>query len=269
MRIIALATAYVIASGVIFLLGGQTAEALTPNTNNQTARFSTKTLALNQPTSNNPILSSINDEDAKKEEDEKPAQHIHMVVAGDNLSKISDQYGTKWVRLFNKNADIQHPDSISVGDKIVIPDPDEELEQRALPNQPVAQTKHISSSQQQTNSRSNQPAATSSNTTKVQRGTISGNRYSPGYCTWYVKNRRTDLPNNLGNANTWVARARAQGLPTGSIPRVGAVGQQGMHVVYVERVNNDGSVTVSEMNWRGLYVTSSRTVPANSFSYIY
>jgi peptidoglycan DL-endopeptidase CwlO len=77
------------------------------------------------------------------------------------------------------------------------------------------------------------------------------------------------LPNNLGNANTWVARAAAQGIPTGSAPRVGAIGQQGMHVVYVESVNGDGTVTVSEMNFRGRYVISSRTVPASTFRYIY
>jgi surface antigen len=80
---------------------------------------------------------------------------------------------------------------------------------------------------------------------------------------------RPDLPNNLGNANTWVSRAAAQGLATGSAPRVGAVGQQGMHVVYVEAVNGDGTVTISEMNHAGLYVRTVRTVPASTFMYIY
>lgn len=80
---------------------------------------------------------------------------------------------------------------------------------------------------------------------------------------------RPDLPNNLGNADTWVARAAAQGIPTGSAPRVGAIGQQGMHVVYVQSVNGNGTVTISEMNYQGLYIISTRTVPANSFMYIY
>jgi LysM repeat protein len=56
---------------------------------------------------------------------------------------------------------------------------------------------------------------------------------------------------------------------TGTAPRVGAIGQQGMHVVYVERINADGTVTISEMNYQGLFAISSRTVPASTFSYIY
>jgi surface antigen len=50
---------------------------------------------------------------------------------------------------------------------------------------------------------------------------------------------------------------------------VGAVGQQGNHVVFVEAVHGDGTVTVSEMNWNGWNVVSSRTVSAGAFTYIY
>lgn len=104
---------------------------------------------------------------------------------------------------------------------------------------------------------------------RVVSASSAGNSYTRGNCTWYAKSNRPDLPNNLGNANTWVARAKAQGLPTGAEPQVGAVGQRGMHVVYVERINDDGTVFISEMNWRGLGKVSTRTVPANSFKYIY
>ncbi|MBW3568882.1 CHAP domain-containing protein [Candidatus Parcubacteria bacterium] len=96
-----------------------------------------------------------------------------------------------------------------------------------------------------------------------------GNTYYRGYCTWYAKSKRPDLPNSLGNANTWYSRAQALGLPTGSVPKPGAIGQQGMHVVYVEKVNGDGTIFVSEMNYRGFGVVSHRTVPASTFQYIY
>lgn len=112
------------------------------------------------------------------------------------------------------------------------------------------------------------PKVTSSASSYVRSSGVAGNTYSPGYCTWYAKNMRPDLPNNLGNADTWVARAAAQGLPTGSEPRVGAIGQQGMHVVYVEAVDGD-MVTISEMNYHGLWSMNTRTVSASSFSYIY
>lgn len=98
------------------------------------------------------------------------------------------------------------------------------------------------------------------------------NTYAAGNCTWYAKSRRPDLPNNLGNAITWLSRARSQGIPTGSTPRVGAVAWEPIgglgHVAIVTAVRG-GMVTVSEMNYRGLYVISTRTVAASHFSYIY
>lgn len=102
------------------------------------------------------------------------------------------------------------------------------------------------------------------------RGTSSGNSYSPGYCTFYAKNMRPDLPNNLGNADTWYSRAAAQGLSVGSTPRAGAIGETKayMHVVYIESVHGD-TVTVSEMNYKGRGVVSKRTAPASEFRYIY
>lgn len=101
-----------------------------------------------------------------------------------------------------------------------------------------------------------------------------GNLYSPGNCTWYVKNRRPDLPNNLGNANTWYYMAAADGFSVGSAPKKGAVGTTTAgslgHVVYVEGVSLDGStVTISEMNYAGLYSERTRVAPASDFQYIY
>lgn len=97
-----------------------------------------------------------------------------------------------------------------------------------------------------------------------------GNGYSPGWCTWHVKNRRPDLPNNLGNAYSWVYMAQVDGLATGYEPRAGAAAQLGNHVVYVEEVYPDGSWLTSEMNYQGLWVVSQRIIPAQSgWSFIY
>lgn len=102
----------------------------------------------------------------------------------------------------------------------------------------------------------------------------SGNTYAFGNCTWYAKSRRADIPNSLGNANTWYERAAAMGWDVGSAPKKGAVGTTTAgnlgHVVYVEGVSLDGlTVTISEMNYAGFNLVSSRTVPASSFLYIY
>ncbi len=102
----------------------------------------------------------------------------------------------------------------------------------------------------------------------------SGNTYAPGNCTWYAKSRRPDLPNSLGNANTWYSRAASMGWNVGSTPKKGAIGTTTAgwagHVVYVEGVSLDGqTVTISEMNYRGLYSMNTRTAHYTEFNYIY
>ncbi len=109
------------------------------------------------------------------------------------------------------------------------------------------------------------------------------NGYDFGQCTWYVAGKRNSvgnpIPKNLGNADTWYYIAQLDGLRTGLTPEVGAVmwfpssyiSPLG-HVAYVEAVNADGSVTISEMNWRGWDVVDTRTIPANQLGqnrYIY
>lgn len=101
----------------------------------------------------------------------------------------------------------------------------------------------------------------------------SGNTYAPGYCTWYVKSKRPDLPNRMGNANAWYASASANGFRTGAQAKQGAVGVSfkgwAGHVVYVESINPDGTINISEMNYAGLYNITNRTVDPSEFVYIY
>jgi peptidoglycan DL-endopeptidase LytE len=78
-----------------------------------------------------------------------------------------------------------------------------------------------------------------------------GNRFSFGYCTWYVDNRRA-VP-WLGNAWEWYGQAQSYGWATGQTPRVGAImvswESSFGHVAIVDGVNPDGSYLVSEMNF--------------------
>ena len=81
------------------------------------------------------------------------------------------------------------------------------------------------------------------------------------------------IPNGLGNANTWQKRASSFGLSTGSTPRAGAVGTSTRgslgHVVYVQSVNTDGTINISDMNYNGWNIVTYRTVSANEYVYIY
>lgn len=98
----------------------------------------------------------------------------------------------------------------------------------------------------------------------------SANTYSYGYCTWYVKNRRPDIPNTWHDASQWYGYALAQGWPRGTVPRVGAVAwfKNYGHVAIVSAIGN-GTVTVDEMNYNGLGVVDSRVVSSSELEFIY
>lgn len=98
----------------------------------------------------------------------------------------------------------------------------------------------------------------------------SSNSYSWGQCVWYVATRRA-VP-MWGNANQWLANARAAGWATGNVPRVGAIAWTGRgyagHVAIVEAVNGS-QVTVSDMNYAGVGVVTTRLTSASEWVYIY
>ena len=98
-----------------------------------------------------------------------------------------------------------------------------------------------------------------------------------GQCTYYMYNRFAQLgapirTTALGNAAEWPANAAAAGYGVSSTPRAGTaiVFQRGVggadpvygHVGFVERVNADGSLFISEMNVQCVNVISTRTIPA-------
>lgn len=202
--------------------------------------------------------------------DQESLSKTIKIQSGDTLSSIAEAHDTTYIRLFNANEKIANPDVINVDDEIRIPTPDEELKDRFAEytvSQPIVT---------QTNVR-NQPTSTYNTPTYSQPSAptsayntnSAGNTYAYGWCTWYVKSRKANIPNNWGSAAQWVSRASASGYATGTTPLAGAIGAAGNHVVYVESVNGD-MVTISEMAYAGgIGVQHFRTVPANSFYYIY
>ena len=81
------------------------------------------------------------------------------------------------------------------------------------------------------------------------------------------------VPSGLGNANSWDNRASIYGISTGSEPRAGAaavsnVGYYG-HVMYVESVNANGSIVISEYNGNGMGKYSLKTISASGLVFVY
>lgn len=104
-----------------------------------------------------------------------------------------------------------------------------------------------------------------------------GGPYGAGQCTQWAWSKRRDLPSTLGNANTWAANAARAGYVVNRTPSAGAIFQTSSgwygHVGYVEAVNADGSITVTEMNYGySPYLVIRATIPASSvgnFNYIH
>ena len=197
--------------------------------------------------------------------DEKPAPVMVTIQPGDSLSSIADANQTTYVRIFDANDFIANPDLINAGDQVRIPTADEQLPDRygEMYSAPVVTTQTKASASTNTSVRRS--------TSTVGRASSAGNSYYYGYCTWYAKQRRPDLPNRLGNGGQWVMNAAAQGYATGTTPRAGAIAEMPGHVAYVESVNGDGTLVISEMNGpAGFGVVGTRTVPASTyFGYIY
>lgn len=211
----------------------------------------------------------------KKEEPVKqgtlePVVVTYTVEEGDNLSVIADKHQTSWVSIWQKNKQLEHQDQLKVGDKLTIPNQDEELEERS-PVTPLAAPVSDSSTEAVSFTTST-PTTSYTASQSVSRPYVGEpNAYAVGWCTWWVKEKRPDIGGYWGDAGyNWISAAQAAGFSTGSIPVAGAIGVQPGHVVYVESVSGS-NVNISEMGWgyRANTVPNYRTVSASEFTYIY
>lgn len=171
----------------------------------------------------------------------------YVAVPGDTLTKIAEAHQTTVQRLWQKNLNLTNPDLLNIGDKLIIPTASELLADR-----PIA-------------------ASVVSSPIPTNRPPVPGNAYAPGNCTEYVKNRRPDIGNFWGDASQWGYSARAAGYIVNGTPSVGSIGVALAygHVVYVEGVNGNGTVNISEQNYEGFGIVSSRTAPIGEFEYIH
>ncbi len=170
---------------------------------------------------------------------------VYTVKAGDTIDSLAQRYAANKQKLAEMND--TEIDGLKVGDRIILPD--------AI--QPVVRRATVSS---------------------FSWGSVAprygGNGYDYGWCTWHAANRRIEsgrpLPTNLGNAISWYYLAQRSGLAVGSQPQAGAVlwhanlGGLG-HVAYVEKMNENGSMLVSDMNYPSWGRVTYRTVNPDQF----
>lgn len=105
-----------------------------------------------------------------------------------------------------------------------------------------------------------------------------------GQCTWYVYNRFSQLGkpikySPMGNGGEWVGYAQRYGYGVSRVSKagtamcfpsgVGGASRNYGHIAFVEKVNEDGSVIVSEMNIKGEFIISTRTIPKEVASKCY
>lgn len=190
----------------------------------------------------------------------KPEIKKYTVKKNDSLTKIAEKNDTTVKRIWSKNKKLKNQDQLKVGDVLVIPKKDEKLRLRRfkpmIVNIPVSSPKNAY------------------RLASVWQGSNRGGRtYAPGgwfgevgQCTNFVSSKRS--VGRWGNASSWASMAKAEGWYVGAVPRVGAIGQRGNHVVYVERVKGN-QVYISERNydWQGSYREIWR--PISYFTYIY
>ena len=107
-----------------------------------------------------------------------------------------------------------------------------------------------------------------------------GCRQCASYVAWRVARETNYYPENWGNATNFPESAQSVGYKVGYTPRAGSIGvirgtasaPEG-HVAWVESVNNDGSLTVSQYNYNYNYPSplgwgrySKMIVPASSYN---
>ena len=106
-----------------------------------------------------------------------------------------------------------------------------------------------------TSSNSSSSSSSSSSSAASNNARYNASSYPVGECTWGVKSQLSWVGPYWGNANQWVASARAEGFSVGTTPQVGAVavwvgGAYG-HVAVVTAVESSTNIQVSESNYLG------------------
>ncbi|MDO4742140.1 MAG: LysM peptidoglycan-binding domain-containing protein [Candidatus Saccharibacteria bacterium] len=193
---------------------------------------------------------------------------VYTIKSGDTISSIVSKYGGREEEIIHYN-DLENSD-ISEGMRIFIKNGSLPEKERPEYVPPASTRTYTYTYLGDTSERQN--------ITVVGFFYGLGGPYMAGQCTqwaWYKRKEiGREIPSTLGNANTWAIRAQNLGYLVNRTPEAGAVfqtsaGQYG-HVGFVEAVNEDGSITITEMNYayRNFRVVRA-IIPANVVGNLY
>ena len=175
---------------------------------------------------------------------------VYTVQPGDSLSLIASKYGTTYQNIMKLNG--LNNFFIYPGQKLKV----------------------VGTTAANTNSPS--PSVSTSRGGYYTPVFNHSNLYDWGQCTWHTFNRRAQIGKPIStywwHAYNWDNAARADGYTVDHYATVGSILQSDAgpfgHVAFVERVNGDGSLLVSEMNFTGNPgYTTYRTIPASQVGY--
>lgn len=202
----------------------------------------------------------------------------YIIQEGDTLTGIANKFDMYVATIYERNGfNADNVENLKTGDKIIIPAYNTSTSQQWLADlnsKKEAERQRLLALEQERLERQRQAQlAYNRNTYTRNNSNYSGyqttsanhsgyNGYPWGWCTYYAASRR-NVPSSWGNAGDWLYSAQRSGYSTGNEPAPGAIMVTGEswwgHVAIVEAVNGD-QITVSEMNYNGWGVTSSRTI---------
>lgn len=184
---------------------------------------------------------------------------IYTVQKWDTLEAIAKKYKIAVVDIEKQNKISKDSDILKIGQQIVLPNA-----QKIIPK-PVVKPRPPVKSSKRTPARSYTPPTSSVDGSYqlVWRKPLPG--FAWGNCTWFVAQYKNVTWR--GNANRWLANARAQWVPTGNTPKPWAIVQfsgrwynlRYGHVGIVTSVNGD-TMIVRDMNYRAVNQITNRKV---------
>ena len=204
---------------------------------------------------------------------------VYTVKDGDTVDSIAEKYNSSAELIISYN-DLEKDSTLTTDTRLVLPDgslPEKERPEYVAPTPRVTTTTSYAAYTYygSSSTRQNIQILSGYNTS----GFANGNPMAAGWCTWFAWGWRAvhgnPLPGGptMGNANRWASAAAANGYTVDRNPSYGAVFQTSSgyygHVGIVVGVNDDGSITVQEMNYTSRYVISQATIPASAVGNFY